>query len=223
VPPQLALGVLLAVDGMVIAAFLAAHVTSQQAGLDSVPEIFRLSARESLGSMLLFAKWLGTCVAFVSAARRSGLVWPRRLALLFLLLLLDDYGELHEFFGDMLADTLGLRDIYGLDADDLGEVLFLIPFGLLCFWLLRDALKRAGPVARPEVAVLLALLVALAFFGVVVDLMAQGARTEETGNDARLALALRVLEDGGEMVVGTLMLFQALRLVALVTSAPGPA
>ena len=52
----------------------------------------------------------------------------------------------------------------------------------------------------------------LAFFGVVADLLAQSVRFLDSGRALDIKLFLRVLEDGGEMIVGSLMLAQSLKI-----------
>ena len=121
-------------------------------------------------------------------------------SLLFLYLLLDDAFSIHETLGGFIATNLALAPAAGLRAQDFGELavsgiaatVFLIPLALF---------YTRGLGAFKEVTKqLLWLLVALAFFGIFVDMLHVAI---DMGWKVRFLLG--VVEDGGEMLVVSLM------------------
>jgi hypothetical protein len=120
--------------------------------------------------------------------------------LLFLYLLLDDAFSIHESFGGFIATNLALAPAIGLRAQDFGELavsliaatVFLIPLALFY----ARGLGAFKEVTRQ----LLWLLVALAFFGIFVDMLHVAINM-----GWKVRFLLGVVEDGGEMVVMSLM------------------
>ncbi len=205
------LAALLLIDAVVIASFVvAAWLEGAQSGFD-MPKDLNLGRRDGIGSLYLYLKWLAICGIFFAANWRAPSAWLKYLLSVFLMLLIDDWAEIHEAAGDMLVALLGLQPAFGLDSDDIGEVLYLIPFGALCFGLVIAALRGAPEDMKKDVSVLIALIVLLAFFGVGVDVLAQAARVLAQDGSA-LNITLEALEDGGELVVGSLLLIQSLNL-----------
>ncbi len=100
--------------------------------------------------------------------------------------LVDDAAEVHETLGDLLADGIGLDEPFGLDGRDAGQVIVSASIGLVLLTAIAVTTSGDRSVARPLTMRLLPLLVALGFFGVVVDVI-----------DAIDVLGL--VEDGGEM------------------------
>jgi hypothetical protein len=152
---------------------------------------------------LLWAGLLLTCLGL--RTRRWGyLAW----ALLFLYLLVDDSFSLHENVGRTIADRLALQDAIGLRAIDFGELLVSASAGsVLAVAIGWTWLRGAGGFRRSS-RDLLVLLLALVFFGVIVDMV-------------HIALdpggwidnALVILEDGGELVVTSFITWYAFLLL----------
>ena len=217
---RLALVVLLSIDALLIITFFALEAADQRGAIATVPDLLKINARESVGTLLLFLKFLLGAVVLYLAGRRADAAWPKEIALVFFLLWFDDWGEVHEFFGDVVANMLSLGALGPLDPDDIGEVIYLVPFAVLCFGLLFHALRQAPPHARGAVAWLIGLLAGLAFFGVGADLIARAADHMKTERLFDPHLVTSVFEDGGEMVMGSLMLWQAARIGHRIRPAP---
>lgn len=152
---------------------------------------------------LLWACLLLACVGLRSR-RWQYLAWVA----LFGYLLADDSLSLHENLGVVLADRLALTDAIGLRAIDFGELLVSAAAGVVLAVSLGLAYARGGDEFRRSSRDLFALLLALVFFGVVVD-MAHIA-VDPAG---WLDNALVILEDGGEMVVGSFVTWYAFLLL----------
>lgn len=118
--------------------------------------------------------------------------------ILFVFLLLDDALQVHENVGQYLSRELALNPFWGLRSQDLGELIasaiagavLLIPLALT--HLLSKSPERA---VSFRLALLFAILV---FFGVGVDMLHSAA-------GSILKKPLGIVEDGGEMVVVSLM------------------
>jgi hypothetical protein len=148
----------------------------------------------SYGEVFQYIKefWIFALLAFLAIRRRSWLFgsW----ALLFLYLMLDDSMQIHERMGEWVAATLRFVPMFGLRSVDFGElavsgiagVFFLVTLSLTYIF----AEQQARAVARG----LFFMLLALVFFGVVVDMLVIDVHW-------LLTKAIGALEDGGEQVV----------------------
>ncbi|RYH08148.1 hypothetical protein [Tropicimonas sp. IMCC6043] len=206
---RFALFLLLAVDTTVIAIYLVLHAADQTGAITRVPDLFKINARGGLPSNLLFTKFFAMFAFLAWAGRRTGLGWVKGMALVFLLLFLDDRAELHEMFGDQMVGLFGLTGAWGIDADDIGEVLYLSLFGVICFGLLGRAYVAAPQPLRGDIVVLIGLVAVLAFFGVVVDLAAEAVRDSASDAIFNTHFVFHTLEDAGELVVASFLLVQA--------------
>ncbi|RDC72045.1 hypothetical protein DLJ49_11805 [Rhodovulum sp. 12E13] len=214
-----ALIALLGIDALLIAIFLGLHVADVRGAIETVPDLFKINARDGVPTLLLFLKWLLMSWVMARAARRTGARWAWGLALMFFLLWFDDWAEVHEFFGDRMVEVFGLQPIAGLDADDIGEAVYILPFAALCFGLVIWAMRAAGPGQRRDLVVLFVLLVVLGGFGVGVDLIAQAVRPLASDATFDPRFVFLTIEDSGELVVGSLMLVRAARIAHRLTAA----
>lgn len=123
---------------------------------------------------------------------------------LFTYLFIDDSFELHETLGLRLSRKLNFTSAYGLRAQDFGELLVSITAGLSFAVLLAISYRHGKKRARHESKVLLAMLLALAVFGVLVDMV----HIEVVSNPWNYRLG--IIEDGGEMLVVSIMLWYVL-------------
>lgn len=108
-------------------------------------------------------------------------------SVIFTYLLLDDALEVHETAGEALADSLALSSPFGIEGRDFGQVLVSAAAGFvvltLVVWSGRKDRATAAELSLP----LMLALGALAFFGIVADVI-----------DAIDFFGL--VEDGGEMI-----------------------
>jgi len=152
---------------------------------------------------LLWTVLLLTCLSL--RTRRWGyLAW----ALLFAYLLVDDSFSLHENLGKVLASRLSLTGALGLRAVDFGELLVsAMAGGVLAVGLGWAYLSGVDELRRSS-RHLLVLLLAIVFFGVVVDMVHIASHPV-----GWLDNALVILEDGGELVVTSFVAWYAFLLV----------
>jgi len=117
-------------------------------------------------------------------------------ALLFLYLLFDDALQFHETFGVSIATRLEFTPFLGLQAWDFGELAVSAMVAALLLTSLILFYVRSQSTFKQATRHLLLLLLALAFFGIFVDMLHSALKMEWEVN-----YLLGVVEEGGEMVV----------------------
>ena len=128
---------------------------------------------------------------------------------LFLYALLDDSFEIHEWVGLDLAIFFNFQPAYGLRGVDFGELLVSMIAYSLIFALVGISYYRSNPEGRKVSNNLLFLVAALAFFGLVLDMVDILVLQFE---NRMLTLYSQIAEDGGEMVVMSVILYYVLSL-----------
>ena len=120
--------------------------------------------------------------------------------LLFAFLLADDGLRIHEQIGGMVSSSgLEFQPPLGLRRQDIGELIGSAAFGLPLLLLPVYGFFRADSKVRGVFLGIALLMLSLAFFGIVVDMVHQ-----IVPKDFREQLAF--IEDGGEMLSASLML-----------------
>jgi hypothetical protein len=170
--------------------------------------------------------WISILLVYVSILRRSFsyIVW----VLVFAYFLCDDALRIHEDVGKHIARNLiltppfGLRLPYlgelagrldyvdpkeiivmlGLRLQDIGELAVSAAAGLILSPLVIWAYLHGSQAFKKMSQDMLLLILALAFFGVFVDMADISIDLGE-----KVAFILEVIEDGGEMLVASLILW----------------
>lgn len=131
---------------------------------------------------------------------------------IFLYILLDDALELHERWGAVLDRGGHLPMIGSLRGQDLGEILIFASIGIIFLLSLVWSYRTERHQANRRTSIhLFVLLLLLAVFGAVVD-MAHMA-VSAIASPLWLQRIFTILEDGGEMVVVSLIAAFLYRLV----------
>ncbi len=182
---------LLAVDLVLIALHIAAGIT-----LERIPPLLNIAMDWSLAEMVGYGKWALCAVLLGLAWRRSGLATYGAMALVLCVMTLDDFLQIHERLGTVIAQS----GLVGGHAQDMGELVVFGGFAVLLAGPLLYALwvdRRAGIAAVGGLILLIAVLVA---FGVGVD-----AIKNMLPPFAFRVQVMELLEEGGEMLVGSLI------------------
>lgn len=138
-------------------------------------------------------------------------------ALTFAFVLADDALSLHETFGAALLANASLPTVLGLPGRLYAEPLFWPLVGVPLFGLLALGYRRE-PRARPLTRRLLLLFAALFFFAGALDTLHAALETDYAA--ARYAVFLTtLLEDGGELLVLSLMVAYLARYSGLLGNA----
>lgn len=116
-------------------------------------------------------------------------------SLLFTYLLLDDFFGVHEKVGAIIANRLNLISIFNLRPVDFGEIIVSTCVGLIFFISIAITYRFSYKIDRKICKFLIILLLGLAFFGVVTDMIHVMARNKF------IEEILSLIEDGGEHLV----------------------
>lgn len=123
--------------------------------------------------------------------------------ILFGYLLLDDGFEIHEQVGITLSQAFGFPSVMGLRPEDLGELMVLASVASILFVAIGVATYVADRKQRRFSRDAFFILLALVFFGVVVDMI--HVIFMDAGWKHIVGYVLGVIEEGGEMVIMSLM------------------
>ncbi|NJR52038.1 MAG: hypothetical protein HC780_23165 [Leptolyngbyaceae cyanobacterium CSU_1_3] len=132
----------------------------------------------------------------IQTRSRSYLSWSS----FFCYLLIDDSLSIHERLGDFIAEKLAFSALLKLRPVDFGELLVFGVSGLFFLTLIAIAYYLGDSFFRRASRKLIMLLLVLAFFGVAVDML------HVVFKFSRFEPLFSVLEDGGEMVVMSVMM-----------------
>ena len=128
--------------------------------------------------------------------------------LLFLFFLLDDSLSLHELAGELLAEKYNFEPKFGLRAVDFGELGFVAVMGSIILFTMGIAYFRGGDSFKKRTHRLLFLLAFLVLFGVGFDML-----HEMLGENLIVGFVIGLIEDGGEMLIVTLMVCYIYQLI----------
>ena len=185
---------------------IAAHTISG-ALLPKIPPLLNIAFDYSLGEFFNYLKWLGIVVFLVAAflSRKVTLFLP--FALVFLVMFLDDALMLHERGGEFFASSVGLQAFGGLRAQDYGELIVWGGLAALLLPALGVGILRSAPEDRAHAIILFGLIALFAVFGGALDVLHFLV--------ANLPYGIQVfdlMEDGGEMMVASVILAHAATL-----------
>lgn len=134
--------------------------------------------------------------------------------LLYAYLLCDDAFQIHERGGNVIVRNSDYQDALGLRAQDFGELTVSAVSGLVFLVLILTMYWRSTRSARNATQDLALLFGALAFFGVIVDML------HILAGDGQSEAFLAVVEDGGELLAMSLACGYVLNLLARRGSVP---
>ena len=186
--------------------FIVLHPVSK---LGFLSEKFDITQEGGYGELFQYVKefWCTILLLLVARQVRSAayLVW----ALFFGFLLADDMLQIHEKGGELIAAHLNFVSGLGLRARDLGELTVTFAVAIVLFLALGLTYWHGAARFRRVSIDLLLLLLGLAFFGIAMDMLhVMIYNVEQLGNLAStLGEAIGLIEDGGEMLVMSLMVW----------------
>lgn len=115
-------------------------------------------------------------------------------SLLFFYLLLDDSCQIHENGGAYISNLLGFSPFLNLRAKDFGELIVSALAGATFFTLIAVSYRFSGSTFRNLSKSLIAMLLALALMGIVVDMI-------HIAVPSSWRFLFGTIEDGGEHIV----------------------
>lgn len=210
-PLVVPIAVLLLGTDLLLASFhLGHHFTGRFNHVD-----WNLTRERSAGEYFQYLKYIWCCWMFllVFSRRRQALdlAWAGLMAYL----LLDDYKSFHEKGGGLLTRALGFQPRFGLRGHDFGEATYVLIVGSVVMLALVLAYRASDRFARADFAVLIALMFGLLLAGVGVDSLHILVLS-----DPVLEPVVGLLEDGGEMIVMSLITIYCIHMIT--RPQPGP-
>ena len=136
-------------------------------------------------------------LTFIKEASLTNFSW----LMVFCYVLLDDALSIHENLGLLTSNLWTFAARMGLRPQDWGELLVTGTVGVVLLTPVAIAFLRAGTRERLHTLVLTGLLFLLAFFGVFIDMVHIWLGGDQWG----------LVEDGGEMIVVSIMLYYVFR------------
>ena len=199
---QLHRAVLLPLLGIDLA-LIAAHVATS-----AVPgDPWSVESDRGIAESFQYLKWMLLGLAFAAAAWNQRAVGYLAWSLLFACLLVDDRYQLHERAGGYFAARVELPWLRYLRPQDVGELLGTAAVATSLLVPIAAAWRWGNAALRRTTYDMLVLLALLAVFGVVIDALHSAVLHLPT-----LSALLGTLEDGGEMMVASLMVAYAVAL-----------
>lgn len=178
--------------------------------------IYSIEHEDGYGELYQAIKggWIALTFLWLGRNRRmpAYLVWSA----FFFYLTLDDFFGVHETVGLWLAETFHIPAMFGLRNVDLGELTVYVLVALLFLPLFALAYQRGGAIFRRDSRTLIGLLVLLGGFGAGVDMV------HTWFAETVLSTTIGLIEDGGEMIVMTIIVWFALLVLARDTLSPSP-
>jgi hypothetical protein len=172
-----------------------------------LPEnLYSISRDRGYAEFFQFTKELWIAVLFLALAVRQRSLLYLIFSFLFTYFLVDDSFEFHEQVGGLLADTLHLQPIFGLRAIDMGELFVSALFGGLFMAAIAITYYMSGAQTRSVANQVILMVVVLALFGVLLDMI------EVITENRALSEILKIIEEGGEMLVMSVIAWFAFQL-----------
>lgn len=196
--------------------FIGAHIaTAVLAGFGIEPKWlmrFDITWEHSMAERFNYWKWF-TCVILLAATavKTRSRVFAC-MAGVFVFIFADDYYRMHERLGVMISERLEIGAMFGLRSNDFGELLVWAALGVPVLTLFAvAALSRSDRYWRhlPYFAICVAGLIGV---GIGVDMI--HSLMAGLFGAGPLDVALGVLEDGGELLIGSLVCSYALAALA---------
>lgn len=169
--------------------------------------LFSLERDRAYPERFQYIKILSIAMLMLLVRKRTNMIGFSAWSLLFLYLLVDDAFQVHELFGGTIASSWAMSPALGLRAKDFGELIVSAIAAAFFLSLIAATYLRGSAAFRQASNHLFVLLLALAFFGVFIDML-------HVAIDLgwKVSFVLGAVEDGGEMVIVTIIAWYALMI-----------
>lgn len=167
---------------------------------------FSIGEDRALAETFVYVQEFWLIVSFFLLAFKKNrfvyIVW----GIFFIYILLDDSLSIHESIAIFFAENIQFPEIAGINGISFGELIVVGLLGIIFFPLFGFAYYRGGTISRLHMKYFIYLLGMLVFFGVGVDLVHMILHNIMPGPVEGL---VGLIEDGGEMLVISLMAWAA--------------
>ncbi|MFK8182809.1 MAG: hypothetical protein AB8B99_05495 [Phormidesmis sp.] len=177
-------------------------------------DVFSISKDRGYAEYFQYAKFGVAIVllSLMSLTRKSALMggW----AFIFCMLVFDDRVSIHERLGTRLSEIFAFEPMWLLRAEDYGELVVYATMAVIAGTvLIVTSLIESSPEAHQLSRALFVSLLGLAFFGGVVDMLSIAASQIWTLSEFAKR-CLDAVEDGGEMIVISIAIWQVYQAYA---------
>lgn len=193
---------LLTIDLILIALHIAAGAV-----FDEIPLLLNIAFDNSLGEIVGYAKWTAIIVILWLVSRRDGSPALLACAALFAMMLADDSLQIHERLGQVAANAERISATSWATGQTLGEIAVWIALALLLLPVILFGFAKSTRAQWRPALRFLGLVALFAVFGGLVDALHQPVSNLPFG--PQLA---DLVEDGGEMVVASMIVAHAVAL-----------
>ena len=165
--------------------------------------LLSIAKDRSYAELYQYVKFLWIITLLAKIARDRKTVHYVTWVLVFTYFLFDDALKIHELGGDFIAEKLDFTPPLGLRLEDIGELVVSATAGVGLLALVMWTYKSGSVVFRKisqDIALLILLMV---IAGVVVDMLHSASKV-----GGAVGFALGVIEDGGEMLAASLILWR---------------
>jgi len=165
--------------------------------------LLSIAKDRSYAELYQYVKFLWIITLLAKIARDRKTVHYVTWVLVFTYFLFDDALKIHELGGDFIAEKLDFTPPLGLRLEDIGELVVSATAGVGLLALVMWTYKSGSVVFRKisqDIALLILLMV---IAGVVVDMLHSAIKV-----GGAVGFALGVIEDGGEMLAASLILWR---------------
>ena len=190
---------LLTLDMVLIILHIAAGATFEQ-----IPVLLNIAFDYSLGEFFGYAKWLAIIVMLLIVSRRTANPALLACAAIFAMMLADDSLQIHETLGKVAVNADRVGGTSWATGQTIGEIaVWIVMIGLLLPVIVLGLLKSTRA-QWPAAFRFLGLIALFAVFGGLIDALHMPVQNLPFG--PQLA---DLLEDGGEMVVASVIVAHA--------------
>lgn len=200
--------VLVALDLALIAAFVLRSQMLWAGVVDPLWWRLDMGSDRSLAENFNKAKWLAIVALLAATWVRVRIPTALGFAITFAAVAADDLLKLHELQGAAIVEALGITGSGGLQAQDLGELLIWAALGVPVVLALVIGFLASGREGRRIGVRLLGFFAALVVLAIGLDML--HARMDQASS---LAFFTGLVEDGGEMLVGSFCVAYCVRLL----------
>jgi len=165
------------------------------------PDFFNIGRDWSAGELGNYVKWSLIVFALFLAYSRVRAPGYLALAVVFLICLLDDSLQFHERGATALISLSLISDTYGQAQGEIGELIVWSVLGAICVGIMGWGWAASNANERRKIWPALILFLGIFFCAVILDVLHTVVVIR-----SMIAGLLGLAEDGGEMVVLTLLL-----------------
>ena len=216
-PVRWLMGLLIVTDVALLGIYVGVEALEHSGRIEVAPRILDIGFDYSLSEYLNQAKWVSIGILLLILWMRSGMATALSFAIVFATVAADDIFRLHETVGALLVESLGLGAIAGLRAHDSGELLVWSFFGIIVVVAIALGFRRADAAGQRVGWTMILFLGVLIVFAVGFDML-QIVFWEVGG----VKQVLGLVEDGGEMIVGSICVAYCAALTVRTSPRDGP-